>query len=48
MQFVDVPHNYDTVYLKFARKGARVLALGIKNYGKLTMREVRASGMCIA
>ena len=40
---MNVPDNYDSVYLKFARKGARVLALGIKNYGKLSMREVSAA-----
>ena len=35
-----VPDNYDDVYLKLARKGARVLALGYRNFGQLSLREV--------
>lgn len=35
-----MPDNYREVYLKLARRGARVLALGYRNLGSLSMREV--------
>ncbi len=40
--FKQVPADYDSVHTKLARHGARVLALGHKNLGSLSMREVRA------
>ena len=30
-----VPDNYEKIYLEYSRRGARVLALGIKEFGKL-------------
>ncbi|XP_028034006.1 manganese-transporting ATPase 13A1 [Bombyx mandarina] len=37
----DVPSHYDHVYLTLSRRGARVLALGYRNLGKLTSQEIR-------
>lgn len=37
----EVPSNYDKVYLTLSRRGARVLALGYRNLGKLTSQEIR-------
>ncbi|GFS03079.1 cation-transporting ATPase, partial [Elysia marginata] len=39
--FSSLPENYDEVYLKMARRGARVLALGYKKIGNLTHQQVR-------
>lgn len=39
--FSSLPPNYDNVYLKLSRRGARVLALGRKELGKLSHAEVR-------
>lgn len=36
-----VPENYEDVYLEYSRRGARVLALGIKEFGKLDSAGVR-------
>ncbi|CAG9121353.1 unnamed protein product [Plutella xylostella] len=37
----EVPSHYDDVYLTLSRRGARVLALGYRNLGKLTSQEIR-------
>ncbi|XP_075992029.1 endoplasmic reticulum transmembrane helix translocase [Anticarsia gemmatalis] len=37
----EVPSHYDHVYLTLSRRGARVLALGYRNLGKLTSHEIR-------
>nr|MBE5724978.1 putative cation-transporting ATPase 13A1 [Cucujiformia] len=39
--FKNVPEKYDEVYLELSRRGARVLALGIKELGKLLSQELR-------
>nr|MBE5724976.1 putative cation-transporting ATPase 13A1 [Cucujiformia] len=39
--FKTVPEKYEDVYLELSRRGARVLALGIKELGKLSSQEVR-------
>ncbi|CAL4059528.1 unnamed protein product, partial [Meganyctiphanes norvegica] len=39
--FSSVPDNYDDVYLELSRRGARVLALGRKELGKLSHGQVR-------
>ncbi|XP_059170131.1 endoplasmic reticulum transmembrane helix translocase-like [Physella acuta] len=39
--FSKLPSNYDDVYLKMARRGARVLALGYRKLGSMTHQEVR-------
>ncbi|KAH8249509.1 hypothetical protein KR032_010085 [Drosophila birchii] len=36
-----VPADYEKVYLEYARRGARVLALGIKEFGTLGNQKVR-------
>ncbi|CAG9797201.1 unnamed protein product [Chironomus riparius] len=36
-----VPPNYEETYLEYSRRGARVLALGIKEFGKLEHQAVR-------
>ncbi|GFO46813.1 cation-transporting ATPase [Plakobranchus ocellatus] len=38
--FSSLPEDYDDVYLKMARRGARVLALGYKKIGNLTHQQV--------
>lgn len=40
-RFVQVPDNYDSVYLEMSRRGARVLALGRRHMGALTPQQVR-------
>ncbi|XP_059059301.1 endoplasmic reticulum transmembrane helix translocase [Achroia grisella] len=37
----EVPSHYDHVYLTLSRRGARVLALGYRNLGKLSSQELR-------
>ncbi|XP_049870175.1 endoplasmic reticulum transmembrane helix translocase [Pectinophora gossypiella] len=37
----EVPSHYDHVYLTLSRRGARVLALGYRNLGKLSSQEIR-------
>ncbi|KAH8391365.1 manganese-transporting ATPase 13A1 [Drosophila serrata] len=37
----EVPADYEKVYLEYARRGARVLALGIKDFGILGNQKVR-------
>ena len=39
--FKSVPESYESTYLTLARRGARVLALGIKDLGKLSHMQVR-------
>nr|MBE5724992.1 putative cation-transporting ATPase 13A1 [Cucujiformia] len=39
--FKIVPEKYDEVYLELSRRGARVLALGIKELGKMLSQELR-------
>lgn len=39
--FASLPANYDEIYLNMSRRGARVLALGIKELGKLSHQQVR-------
>ncbi|KAF5300333.1 hypothetical protein FQA39_LY11190 [Lamprigera yunnana] len=39
--FCDAPKNYDNVYLELSRRGARVLALGWREIGKLSFQELR-------
>lgn len=36
-----IPDNYEKVYLEYSRRGARVLALGVKEFGKLENSAVR-------
>ena len=45
-QFSSIPDYYDSVYVKLTRQGARVLALGYKHLGSLSLREVRAPLTC--
>ncbi|KAG6444003.1 hypothetical protein O3G_MSEX003141 [Manduca sexta] len=37
----EVPSHYDHVYLTLSRRGARVLALGYRQLGKLTSQQIR-------
>ncbi|CAH1284675.1 unnamed protein product [Diabrotica balteata] len=39
--FSETPKLYDDVYLELSRRGARVLALGFKEMGKLSSQEIR-------
>ncbi|CAH1104950.1 unnamed protein product [Psylliodes chrysocephalus] len=39
--FSDTPKLYDDVYLELSRRGARVLALGFREMGKLSSQEIR-------
>lgn len=39
--FAELPEHYDEVYLKLSRRGARVLALGWAELGKLSSQELR-------
>ncbi|XP_023721826.2 manganese-transporting ATPase 13A1 [Cryptotermes secundus] len=39
--FADIPSTYDLVYLEMSRRGARVLALGWKELGRLTPQQTR-------
>nr|MBE5724991.1 putative cation-transporting ATPase 13A1 [Cucujiformia] len=39
--FKSIPDKYEEVYLELSRRGARVLALGIKELGKMSSQEVR-------
>lgn len=39
--FKSIPEKYDEVYLELSRRGARVLALGTKELGKLSSQELR-------
>ncbi|XP_067001393.2 endoplasmic reticulum transmembrane helix translocase [Anabrus simplex] len=39
--FSSVPDTYDSVYLEMSRRGARVLALGWKELGRLTPQQTR-------
>uniref|UniRef100_A0A6M2DGQ8 Putative p-type atpase n=1 Tax=Xenopsylla cheopis TaxID=163159 RepID=A0A6M2DGQ8_XENCH len=39
--FIDVPEDYEKVYLDLSRRGARVLALGWRLLGSLTSAELR-------
>uniref|UniRef100_A0A0K2ULY2 ATPase type 13A1 [Nasonia vitripennis] n=1 Tax=Lepeophtheirus salmonis TaxID=72036 RepID=A0A0K2ULY2_LEPSM len=39
--FSNIPSNYDEVYLKHARRGARVLALGFKEMGKMNHQDIK-------
>jgi cation-transporting ATPase 13A1 len=39
--FVSLPNDYDETYLEYARRGARVLALGRRELGTLTAAQVR-------
>ncbi|ALC39746.1 CG6230 [Drosophila busckii] len=36
-----VPTNYEKIYLEYARRGARVVALGIKEFGNLSAQRIR-------
>uniref|UniRef100_T1P895 Haloacid dehalogenase-like hydrolase n=1 Tax=Musca domestica TaxID=7370 RepID=T1P895_MUSDO len=37
----EVPKNYEKTFLEYSRRGARVLALGIKDFGTLSSQQVR-------
>ncbi|EDW29119.1 GL18589 [Drosophila persimilis] len=37
----EVPSDYEKVYLEYARRGARVLALGIKEFGSMGTQKIR-------
>ncbi|XP_061396165.1 endoplasmic reticulum transmembrane helix translocase [Musca vetustissima] len=37
----EVPKNYEKTFLEYSRRGARVLALGIKDFGALSAQQVR-------
>ncbi|KAK6631960.1 hypothetical protein RUM44_006990 [Polyplax serrata] len=39
--FAELPKNYDDIYLEMSRRGARVLALGWKDLGRITPQKVR-------
>ncbi|KAJ9579755.1 hypothetical protein L9F63_004592, partial [Diploptera punctata] len=39
--FSNIPSTYDSVYLEMSRRGARVLALGWKELGRLTPQQIR-------
>nr|MBE5724996.1 putative cation-transporting ATPase 13A1 [Cucujiformia] len=39
--FKNIPEKYDEVYLELSRRGARVLALGFKELGKMSSQELR-------
>ena len=39
--FQTVPKNYDASYLSMSRRGARVLALGIKSMGKISLQQIQ-------
>lgn len=39
--FASIPPDYDETYLSLSRRGARVLALGIKELGSLSHQQVR-------
>jgi len=39
--FANIPSTYDSVYLEMSRRGARVLALGWKELGRLTPQQTR-------
>nr|NVI71701.1 putative cation-transporting ATPase 13A1 [Cucujiformia] len=39
--FKEIPEKYDQVYLELSRRGARVLALGFKEFGKISSQELR-------
>ncbi|KAG5897443.1 hypothetical protein JTB14_002704 [Gonioctena quinquepunctata] len=39
--FSEIPRKYDEVYLDLSRRGARVLALGYREIGKLSTQELR-------
>ncbi|CAA9996161.1 unnamed protein product [Nesidiocoris tenuis] len=41
LAFESLPKYYDSVYLNYSRRGARVLALGWKSYGHLSHAELR-------
>lgn len=38
--FESVPEDYDAIHTKLARQGGRVLALGYRQLGSLSLREV--------
>lgn len=37
----EIPTNYEKTYLEYSRRGARVLAMGIKEFGKMETHSVR-------
>ncbi|KAH8403382.1 hypothetical protein KR222_011508 [Zaprionus bogoriensis] len=37
----EVPSDYEKIYLEYARRGARVMALGIKEFGSLPSHRIR-------
>uniref|UniRef100_A0A915J9M0 Uncharacterized protein n=1 Tax=Romanomermis culicivorax TaxID=13658 RepID=A0A915J9M0_ROMCU len=39
--FAEVPQNYDAIYQQMTREGARVIALGYKELGTLTHKQIR-------
>ena len=39
--FIDVPADYDKNYLALSRRGARVLALGWRDLGRLTHQDIK-------
>jgi len=39
--FSEVPKNYDEIYLNLSRRGARVLALGIRDIGSMSNQDLR-------
>jgi len=40
-QFAELPKDYEETYLSYTRRGARVLALGLKRLGRLSTAEIR-------
>ena len=39
--YAEVPKNYDDTYLSLSRRGARVLALGIREMGSMSNQDLR-------
>ena len=45
--YTSVPENYDAMYSKLMRQGARVLALGYRTLGNVTQGQVKRDCVCV-